>query len=293
MKSWMPAIKRLASILFLLFITSSIFAAQFGLYLTEPTASRAKKLQQIIRQAKAVGINTFVVDYAYYNTRFLKNIKLLHKNGIRYVARIVVFPPHGADRARMKNKKYWQKRYKLVSKALAAGADEIQLDYIRYNTKVRRSAQNSIDVFNVISWFRKRIPVPLQIDVFGVSAHKPSQTIGQNLKLFASTVDTMCPMVYPSHYYPYRKHAMVPYKTVYNSLMSLRAQFAGRPPVKIIPWLEQSNFRIRLSGARRVDYLWQQIQAAKNARAQGYYIWSANNRYKHLFNLLKRKGKPW
>ncbi len=118
-----------------------------------------------------------------------------------------------------------QKKYALVKHAVDLGASEIQLDYIRYNTKQKPSAENAKDIHTSFNGIKIKLDsqnIPLQIDVFGISSFGESKYIGQNIKLFSESVDAICPMVYPSHYTPFKKHFEQPYNTVYDSLVSLK-----------------------------------------------------------------------
>ncbi len=272
-----------------LFIPSCALAFQKGIYVTQWTAMNDKKFKRLVERAKKAGINTFIVDYVKYSKRYHRNLKLLDKHDIRHVARIVMFPG-GANASQMKNPKIWQKKYKLVHQIAKMGADEIQLDYIRYRVGHRASQKNAHDVHKVIKWYKERtdkLGLPLQIDVFGVAAHKPSLSIGQDLPLFANSVDVVCPMVYPSHYEPQPFHSRNPYKTITNSLELLKNQFNGKPPFKVIAYIETSNYRYRMSFPKRKQYIHAQIKAAKDAGAHGWYAWSANNKYHTLFKLLE------
>lgn len=290
----LQAIPRFLMLVFLIIIVGlmaplSAAAFQQGIYVTQSTASNEKKFKRLIEQSKKVGINTFIVDYNRYSERYHRNIKLLDRYGIRYVARIVMFPG-GASTAQMKNAAYWQKKYRLVERVAKMGADEIQLDYIRYRVGQRPSKNNAHDVHKVIRWYKERVNdlgLPLQIDVFGVAAHKPSLSIGQNLPLFARSVDVVCPMVYPSHYNPHPYHSRRPYETVAGSLKKLKQQFDGKPPFKVIAYIETSNYRMPMSFQQRKRYIRAQIQAAKDQGAHGWYAWSANNYYNTLFRLLE------
>jgi hypothetical protein len=105
--------------------------------------------------------------------------------------------------------------------------------------------------------------------------------------MMANTVDALCPMVYPSHFEPFRIHAVTPYETVYRSLRALRTQFANNLPVKIYAYIEISNYRYPLPGAERRAYVVAQMKAVKDAGANGWYVWSAHNKYGFLFSLLK------
>jgi hypothetical protein len=280
--------------LLLTFLCSNGYAKQFGIYITEGTATKTKQFKSLIRQAKRSGLNTFVVDYSYRNRIFSRNIKLLRANGIRYVARIIVFP-HGASRSQMTNRHYWKKRFRFVTAALKNGAQEIQLDYIRYSIKNPSSRANAPRVNRVIKWFRQHIPknIPLQIDVFGIAAHQPSRAIGQNLKLFAPNIDAVCPMVYPSHYHPAHEYVSKPYKTIAHSLKLMHRQFNGKLPFQLYPYLEVNNFRKPFRGSKLTHYISQQILAAKNSHTDGYYFWSANNYYTPLFRTLRHSPGIW
>lgn len=198
--------------------------------------------------------------------------------------------PHGGSPSQVKSQSYWETKYRLVDAAIRFGADEIQLDYIRYTTKVPASHQNAKDILAVIDWFKEKISkhnIPLQIDVFGEVSFKPSMRIGQDLQVFAHSVDAVCPMVYPSHYHPYQYHSDRPYQTIDKSLKALKGQFNGNLPFKLIPYIEASNFRYRKSFNQQVIYIQSQIRAVENNHADGWYVWSPNNHYNALFNALK------
>jgi hypothetical protein len=101
-------------------------------------------------------------------------------------------------------------------------------------------------------------------------------------------VNVLCPMVYPSHYEPFRMHAVTPYETVYKSLMSIREQFDNEQlPFKLYPYIELSNYRYPLSRAKKLAYIYAQIQAVENAKADGWYVWSPHNWYDNLFLVME------
>jgi len=270
------------------------FAQVRGIYVTQSTAQNAAKLRHLIRQAKASNINTFVVDTNYRNSRFARNITLLHQNGIRYVARIVVFP-HGANYAQARNKKIWEKRWNSAQYAISLGAKEIQLDYIRYRSWRHSSLKHSHQIHKIIKYFKNKLAgsgIKLQVDIFGVVAHRPSNTIGQNALLFSNSVDAFCPMVYPSHYEPFRYYSKRPYETVYNSITKLKQQLGHQSNVKIYAYIEMSNYRYPMGRAKKIKYIQAQMQGAINAGADGWYAWSPNNKYHLLFKLLSNGNIP-
>lgn len=260
-----------------------------GIYITQSTMENSAKVNYLIRRAKAVGINTFVVDVTRSNSAYKKNITTVKNSGLYYVARIVVFPDGGTS-DQVLSKSYWQKKYRLVDLALQYGAKEIQLDYIRYKPNRPRSAQNVRDIYNVIRWFKSNLQaknIPLQVDVFGIATLSKSLYIGQDVTVFADTVNTICPMLYPSHFEPYEKYAVRPYFTVKNFLRSMQMQFGGEVPVNVYGWIELSNYRYPMSQSQKLEYINEQIRAVEDSSyADGWYAWSPNNHYDNLFTVL-------
>lgn len=273
----------------LLVLNSSAFATR-GIYLTQWTLENTPFLQNLIKRAKAARIDTFIVDMELPSKRYRENIAMVKDSGIKYVARIIMFPG-GAKPGELMNTATWEKKYALVKQAVEWGADEIQLDYIRYSAKQKASPQNARDVLQVIAWFNKKLDsqdIPLQIDVFGVTSFGESKYIGQNIQLFADNVDAICPMVYPSHYWPYQYHSARPYETILDSLKRIKKQFGGKMPIKLIPYIEMANYHYpNMSKEKKIAYIKAQIKATRDAGADGWYAWSAHNRYDNLFAILE------
>lgn len=262
---------------------------EHGIYLTQYTLEETKTLNYLIKRAKETGITTFIIDFERPSKRTDQNIQTVIDNGFKYVARIIVFP-NGGSYEQVHSQDYLEKRYQLVQNALDLGADAIQLDYIRYKPTQNPSEQNAKDIYNVIAWFKGRLAkegVPLQVDVFGISSFGSSRYIGQDIKLFADTVDVLCPMVYPSHYEPYAFHSARPYQTVYSSLMAIDQQMDGDAPFKLVPYIEMYNFRYPVANSQRSKYIYSQIKATEDAGSNGWYAWSANNKYDYLFDALE------
>ncbi|HEX4045076.1 MAG TPA: hypothetical protein VHZ76_05355, partial [Gammaproteobacteria bacterium] len=120
---------RMAFLLILLFFFASIsYAGSIkGIYITQSSLENTKLINYLIENAKAAGIDTFVVDLEIPSKRYRENIALLKENNIKYVARIVMFPD-GGTRAQVKDPERWQRKYALVKQAVDWGASEIQLD---------------------------------------------------------------------------------------------------------------------------------------------------------------------
>ncbi len=264
-----------------------------GIYLTQSTASSSKNVDYLIKNAKAVGINTFVIDMSTPSKALANNIQKIKNSGIRYVARVVIFPDGGYPN-QVKSLAYWQKRYQLVATAINYGADEIQLDYIRYSSKMPANKQNSKDVTAVIKWFKQQVAkhnVPMQVDVFGETSYKESVNIGQNIKMIGPEVDAICPMTYPSHYEPFKKYATQPYKIVHYSLSKLKEQFKNNDPsFKVYPYFELYNYRYPMSYNQKKSYIDAQLRAIEDTKMDGWFAWNPHNNYDILFDVLKTRN---
>jgi hypothetical protein len=276
-----------------LFLFSTSFADPLtkGIYLTQSTLQDTPYLNYLIAHAKEVGINTFIIDLDKPTKKYQNNIALVKKNNLKYVARIVMFPG-GGTKEQIKNQGIWEKKYALAEQAVAWGADAVQLDYIRYNTEQPALSQNAQDIHNIIEWFKRRLVaqrIPLQLDIFGIASFGPSLHIGQDIKLFSTTADAICPMVYPSHFQPFKEHADTPYDTVFDALAALKEQFPnGKVPFKLYPYIELSNYHYKLTHQQRLDYIVAQIRAAEDVGADGWYVWSPQNEYDPLFAVLEK-----
>lgn len=279
-------------------LSSGVQAWNKGIYLTQHTLQQPAKLDYLIREAKATGINTFIIDHDFYSSHYAPAIAKVKAAGLKHIPRIVVFTD-GGNAQQVRSKAHWEEKYKLVDEAIKAGADGVQLDYIRYSSKSPANPQHAKDVYQVIKWFKQKInaeKLPMEIDIFGEVSYYPSMHIGQDIEMFADSVDGVNPMVYPSHYWPYQKYSAEPYKTVNDSLNSLVGKFNNNPPFKVHAYIEAANYHYlkKTSNAQKQQYLLQQIRAVEDAKSvSGWYVWSANNVYENLFHVLKNnKTRP-
>lgn len=290
--------KSTLAILIFLGVISSAEAWDKGIYLTQYVLEKPDRLNYLIQEAKATGINTFVIDHEYYSSHYAPAIAKVKAAGLRYVVRVVVFSD-GGNAAQVHSQAHWQEKWKFIEDAINAGADAVQLDYIRYSSKEPANPQHAKDIYQVLKWFKGKINaknVPMEIDIFGEVSYYPSMHIGQDIKMFSDSVDGVNPMVYPSHYWPYQKYSAEPYKTVNNSLNALVGQFDDKPPFKVHAFIEAANYHYlkKTSDADKQKYLLQEIHAVEDAKSvSGWYVWSANNVYDNLFKVLKNnKTKP-
>lgn len=278
--------------LIVIFSFSTAKAWDTGIYLTQYMIENPKKLNYLLSEAKATGINTFVVDHDYYSKHYAPAVAKIKAAGIKVVARIVVFT-NGGTAEQVHSIPHREKIYKLVKDAINAGVQVVQLDYIRYSSRMPANPQHAKDVYEVIKWFKTKMTaekIPMEIDIFGEVSYYPSMHIGQDLKMFADSIDGVNPMVYPSHFWPYQKYSAEPYKTINDSLKALVSHFDGKPPFKIHAFIEATNFHYinKTSNADKQRYLLQEIRAVEDSQGvAGWYVWSANNVYGNLFQVLR------
>lgn len=277
-----------------LFICSfpTAYAWDKGIYITQNMLEAPKKLDYFIRESKATGINTFVIDHEYFSKSYAPAIAKVKAAGIKAVTRIVVFSD-GGNAKQVRSQAHWEEKFKLVNDAIKAGTDAVQLDYIRYSSKQPADPQHAKDIYKIIKWFKNKMiaaKIPLEIDIFGEVSYYPSMHIGQDIKMFADSVDGVNPMVYPSHFWPYQKYSADPYKTIHNSLSALVHQFNGKPPFRIHAFIEAVNYHYikKTTAAQKQKYLLQEIRAVEDTKGvSGWYVWSANNVYDNLFQVLR------
>jgi hypothetical protein len=263
-----------------------------GIYVQQLTVQDEKRLNELIEKAKAAGFNTFVVDLWRRSPDYAKAIATIQAAGLHYVPRITMFPD-GARPEQIASRPLLENRWRLVDFALKLGATDIQLDYIRFSSRNLPSEENANKVREVIRFFRQRIQqrgARLQIDVFGEVSYGPSVRIGQDMRLFAPELDAVCPMLYPSHFEPYKETAKAPYETVHGALMALERQTKAHP-LPMYPFIEHFNYRHRMTEAERATYFEAQLEAVLNSSAQGFYIWSVGNYYDIPFAVLERRAR--
>src|SRR5205085_2214461 len=101
----------------------------------------------------------------------------------------------------------------LAKEGIEAGADEIQLDYVRFPVNINErivKMPEPKDRPAVIRDFVRRVKaitkpagVMLSLDLFGVAAtgiRSDIERLGQDIGVMGVEADAISPMVYPSHY---------------------------------------------------------------------------------------------
>ena len=187
-------------------------------------------MNEFIAKANQFKLNTFVIDV---QPKMISKeiINLVKSHNIYPVARVVCFEgglktltPTEVDTNRILND---------TKNSIAQGFQEIQLDYIRYAdnffTKIPLTQK-----YEIISTFLAKVKklvtdenVQLGADVFGRITLNQHDIIGQKLEVFGTYVNSIYPMVYPSHYNndPYRTNN--PYSTIKEGTINTKRRIGG------------------------------------------------------------------
>ena len=178
------------------------------------------------------------------------------------------------------NRQVWKYNVDVAAAAARAGFDEIQFDYVRFPSDGdlqamvfpgRRAEPKGRTITRFLAYASARLhPLGVRVsaDLFGLAATR-DLGVGQVPARVSRYVDTIYPMVYPSHYsageYNITDPDLFPGRTVASSLLDYRRAVKGR--ARIVPWLQ--DFSLRHSyGQLEVD---DQIAAARRQHAAGLH----------------------
>ena len=194
-----------------------------GIYLNVSSANNFAKLKDFVAKAKAANINVMVLDVQSENSKCMvpaSHVQYCQDNGIRPIARIVVFPD--GLRNYPVPQSYIQDRLAIAEDACKSGFTEIQFDYIRFHdsgsTRHLTFSQRYQFIEDFITSARARVKkynARIAADVFGRIPLNKNDIIGQNMESLDRVADLICPMAYPSHYTWSKKFYADPYYTVH------------------------------------------------------------------------------
>lgn len=250
---------------------------------------------------------------------FGRAVRFAHARGLRVVARVTCFrdewlgprkgelavqkrgggphvaPSHIVDWLDPANEKVQQYVLDVIDESLAAGVDEIQLDYVRYPTEGVWDAdfhlkEKGTTARDVITGFVKRVHehtakhgVPLSLDIFGVVAwrHGPDMdATGQDIRMLAPYVEALSPMVYPSHFavgfQGYEKPGDHPDIVAIGTKKAVDEVNAIGAKTIIRPWVQAFPFRTTNFGT---TYIREQLVEAKKGGGVGWLAWNSGGEY--------------
>jgi protocatechuate 3,4-dioxygenase beta subunit len=157
------------------------------------------------------------------------------------------------------NRNVWDYNIQLSVEAVHLGFDEINYDYIRFPSlefdvtdkdRLQLSKPDATDeekYANIVEMLKQSQTAInaagafLSVDVFGVAAWEPTGLIGQDISRMAEYTDYVCPMVYPSHFWPgaagFDNPAQHPYEIIFESMQRGEKKLAGKRAM-LRPWLQ-------------------------------------------------------
>lgn len=315
-----------------------------AVYVTMHTAGNREKMDALIRLAKETEVNAMVIDVkgsegelAFDSLNVAALIEKLHEDDIYAIARVVVFQDSSAV-ARASDivikkagggvwrdrrgfawvdpaaEKGWDYVFDVSKRALDAGFDEINFDYIRFPSDGNLSAavypawDEKTPRHEIIKKFAMRARevlktheprMALSIDIFGYTLLQSDDLgIGQRFEDMMEAFDFVYPMVYPSHYstgnFGFANPAEHPYEVVKGTLESGLAKLgenATSSAHRIRPWLQSFN----LGAIYTADMMKAQIQGTRDglgdppAGGSGWLLWDPKNQYDNAYIYLEKE----
>ena len=243
-----------------------------------------------------------------------RTIRFAHARGVRVIMRIPCFhDPWAQKRApRLSVMGNWGKPFPLswldpvneeaqdyaveLAREMAdAGADEIQLDYVRFpvqgpvKSAVLPPAKDGIRS-RVIRDFVKKVAdvvkpkgVKLSLDIFGVAStgqQEDIEALGQEIGIMSVDADAISPMVYPSHYdagfYGFKDPANHPEIIGIGTKAAVeKLRKAGNKTTVVRSWLQAFSWRTSAYGPK---YVADEIKHAE-ATGTGWLLWDPGCTY--------------
>ena len=183
----------------------------------------------------------------------------------------------------------------LLMEIIAAGVDEINIDYIRYPTEYTPIAigwtlPEKIDhVESFVKMARETIDASPHNVRLGISTYailgweyeKNMERLAQDIQRLAPYVDVISPMAYPASFAPHayytgetRRSRM--YELVYKTMLGYQ-KLIPDDAWKLRPWIQ--GYRVSSKDLK------DQIDAVFDSGSCGFTIWSPSNQYVPLFTL--------
>jgi len=250
-----------------------------------------------------------------------RTIRFAHMRGVRVIMRVSCFhDPYSAVHAPdLSVKGYWggpypigwldpgnpkaqQYIFDLVNEVIALGADEINLDYVRYPVQgglgnadfhLKDTGRTRIgvitDFVTKVHAITQAHHIPLSIDIFGVTATGTRQDVeglGQDIALLSPNVEAIMPMVYPSHYgtgfYGWDVPGNHPEIVAIGTQATVKKAVTGKAIVR--PWLQAFMWRSPDYGPK---YLAQEIVEGDKGGGVGYAMWNPGGHYGDAWQAVK------
>jgi hypothetical protein len=253
-----------------------------------------------------------------------RTIQLAHDHGIRVAMRIVCFQDlllsHERDDLAVQsvrgrplrigwldpaNEAVQKYVIDLATEAVDAGADEIQMDYVRYPVEKVENAdfrlkERGLRRTQVIADFVHRVHevtqergASLSVDIFGIVAEGVKtdlENLGQDPALLARECDALAPMMYPSHYpkgfmgfdEPGDHPELV--RVGVRKLLALIQRGRRSKNVALVrPWIQGMPWHAPSFGPQ---YIADEVRHASGAGASGWMVWNPSQDFTDTWQAI-------
>ena len=179
----------------------------------------------------------------------------------------------------------------VAEEAAAAGVDHILWDYIRKPdgpleqfTFVGLDTSPEESLVDFTREADERL-APYGVlhgaSLYGVSADRPTE-VSQDVEQMADHLDYVSPMIYPSHWGPGEYDVADPLQQPYDistATLEIWLEATEGKRARVVPWLEDSNWPVRLGYPDRAQYVREQIQAAYDLGIREWMLWDSAVKY--------------
>lgn len=310
-----------------------------AVYLTMWSAGSQKKMDYISGLLDKTELNSVVIDVKGsggemvfdYIPNLREKIDEFHKKGVYTIARIVVFQDSGFAKIHPEfsvhnanggvwrdNKGFawtdpaslegWEYNISIAKKAIDAGFNEINYDYIRFPTdgklknivypvwdekkEAKHEAIKRFSAYSKEELKKYNSNVKLSLDIFGYTFLAGDDLgIGQRLEDVVDNFDYIYPMTYPSHYsagnFGYANPADYPYEVVSQTLTKGLGRLGDKKEIatkQVRPWIQVFD----LGAEYTPNMIRAQIRAAYDVLGKentGWLMWSPSNNYDEVLQI--------
>ena len=179
----------------------------------------------------------------------------------------------------------------VAEEAAAAGVDHILWDYVRKPDGppeqfdfVGLDVPPEDAITDFVRTADERL-APYRIEhgasLYGVSADRTGE-VSQDVPALAEHLDYVAPMIYPSHWGPGEYGVDDPLHQPHDMVVATLEQWLGATEGKrarVVPWLEDSNWPVRLGYPDRARYVREQIQGTYDSGIDEWMLWDSAVRY--------------
>jgi len=304
--------------------------------LVESGAEELKSLAGSVRDKDFDGLLTFPSKVPLANESgavhkppmrsYARAVRFAHDKGLRVIARVSCFNDNLMAKAHPsmairgvsghvyhngwidpKNEIQQQYVIDLSKEAMENGADEIQLDYVRFPVIGMKNIDYGLDTIanpeakiEVITSFVERVHktthargIPLSLDVFGVIAFgkvTDMRNLGQDPAILSKHAEFLSPMVYPSHFDPGFMNLDAP--ADHPELVGMGVGHMNdeiddvpQPRAKIRPWASAMRHTATNYGA---SYIQEEIRTSDKHGGSGWLLWNPGQVYEVAWSALPR-----